>query len=160
MRNGRVATVLAGVALVALVAGCARPTAGGWVSDTIAAALTPVSELSGIWRGTIGQVAGHQYENEARITLRIEEDGAFSATVTPNGGTNNLAKASTLAGTVVTRGNRVTLRNSEGPWSWVTLVRSGNTLYGVAVDPAPEEHVMLKVERDDRQGIGVIGGGR
>jgi hypothetical protein len=152
MRHHRFATGLFAVALVALVAGCAAPSASLYESDTGAAGPAPASELSGSWHGTFGWVGAYHYEDEARITLRIEEDGTFTATVTRNGGTNNLAKTTTWAGTTVTRGNRVTLRNSKGPWGWVTLVRSrnGNVLYGVASDPATEANVMLKIERDGR----------
>ena len=150
MSHHRFATGLSAVALLVLVAGCAGPNAGLFESDTGAAAPAPPSELRGAWHGTFGWVGANFYEDEARIILRIEEDGTFSATVTRNGGANNLAKATTWAGTAVTSGNRVTLRNSKGPWGWVTLVRSrnGNVLYGVASDPATEANVMLKIERD------------
>jgi hypothetical protein len=151
MYHRRVATRLSGVALVALVGG-AGPSASSLASGPVATASARASELSGAWHGSFGWVGAYFYEDEARITLRIEEDGAFTATITPNGGTNNLAKASTWSGTVVTKGNRVTVRNSEGPWPWVTLVRSGNTLYGVATDPATQANVMLKFERDGSQG--------
>jgi len=141
---------IAGVALVALVAGCAEPSAGFFASRAVATDLAPASDLIGTWHGTLGQVRADQYEDEALITLRIEQDGTFTATVTPNRGTNNLAKPAKLAGTVVTRGSRVTLRNEESSWPWVTLVRTrdGKVLYGVANDPASETNVMLKFERD------------
>jgi len=151
MRCRRLVTALSVVALVALVTGCAGPNASSLASDTVSAAPASAGDLGGTWRGTLGWVGGHQYEDEALITLRIGNDGRFTGTVTPNRGTNNLARASSWAGTVVSRGNRVTLRNSEGPWTWLTLVRSGNTLYGVAGDPAAEANVMLKFERDDRR---------
>jgi len=139
MKHRIFAAVLSGVAPVVLMAGCVGP-----------GVLARSSDLSGIWHGTLGEVGANQYEVEAVINLRIEDDGTFSATVAPNRGTNNLAKASRWSGTVVTRGNRVTLQNSEGPWPWVTLVRTGdgNVLYGVANDPGSESHVMLKFERD------------
>lgn len=57
-----------------------------------------------------------------------------------------LRACSALSGTVVTHGNRVTLQNTWGPWTSITLVHSGNTLYGVAVDPAFEANVMLKLD--------------
>jgi hypothetical protein len=56
-----------------------------------------------------------------------------------------------LSGTLVANGNRVTLRNAQGPWTWLTLVRSGDTLYGVASDPAFEANVMMKLDRDVRR---------
>jgi hypothetical protein len=50
----------------------------------------------------------------------------------------------------VTSGNRVTLRNTEGPWPWIVLHRSGNgVLYGIANDPAIAAPVMIKFERGD-----------
>jgi len=130
----------AGVALVVLMAGCAG-------------ALARSSDPRGTWHGTLGEVGAHQYEVEALITLQIADDGTFAATVTPNRGANNLAKASRWSGTVVASGNRVTLRNSEGPWPWVTLARSrdGNVLYGVASDPGSLSHVMLRFDREGSQ---------
>jgi len=141
---------IVGVALVVLVAGCAEPGAGFFASRSVATDLVPASDLIGTWHGTLGQVRADQYEDEALITLRIEQDGTFTATVTPNRGANNLAKPAKLAGTVVTRDNRVTLRNEESSWPWLTLVRTrdGKVLYGVANDPASEANVMLKFERD------------
>jgi hypothetical protein len=134
--------MLPAVVLVVLMAGCAAP-----------GALARSSDLTGTWHGTLGQVSADQYIDEALITLQIKEDGTFSAVVTPNRGANNLAKASRWSGTVVTKGNRVTLRNTEGPWTWVTLVqsRNGDVLYGVANDPAAEVNVMLKFDRDGAQ---------
>jgi len=145
-------TFVAGLSIVAmltLVAGCAGLS--GTSSAPGPAALDAGSELKGTWRGTLGWVGAHQYGGESRLTLQIKEDGTFTATVTPNRGTNNLAHASTLSGTVVNNGNRVTLRNSQGPWSWLTLVRSGDTLYGVANDPAFEANVLLSVRREGGQ---------
>jgi len=134
------------VAMALLLAGCAGPSSSG---APIAAAVVAASHLSGTWNGTFGQLSASLYEDEGRCILRIKEDGTFTATVTPNGGTNNLAKASTWAGTVVPDGQRVTLRNSTGPWPWIILTRSGsNTLYGVATDPATEAPVMMEFERE------------
>jgi len=139
-----------GPALILLVTGCATPGVGLIASRPVASDLVPGSGLIGTWHGTLGQVRADQYEDEALLALSIEPDGTFTATVTPNRGANNLAKPSKLAGTVVARGNRVTLRNEEGPWPWLTLVRTrdGKVLYGVANDPASETNVMLKLERD------------
>src|SRR5438093_1184428 len=82
MSHHRFATGLSAVALLVLVAGCAGPNAGLYESDTGAAGPAPASELSGAWHGTFGWVGANFYEDEARIILRIEEDGTFSATVT------------------------------------------------------------------------------
>ena len=150
MTNRTLASAFCSLALAVFLTGCATPGSGLFASVPVASDLVPDSGLIGTWHGTLGQVRADQYEDEALLTLRIEPDGRFTATVTPNRGTNNLAKPSKLAGTVVSRGNRVTLRNEEGPWPWLTLVRTrdGKVLYGVANDPASETNVMLKLERD------------
>jgi hypothetical protein len=141
---------LSTVVMVWLVAGCAG--LGEFSAATSPAALNAVSELQGKWTGTSGWVGAPWYIGESILTLHIREDGTFTASVKPNGGANNLAKPSTLSGTVVANGNRVTLRNTEGPWTWLTLVRSGNTLYGVAADPAFEANVMLRLDRETARG--------
>lgn len=141
MSHRRFAAGLLGVVLVALTAGCAETDA-----------LARSGDLGGTWHGTYGWVGADLYDDEARVALQIREDGTFSATVTPNGGGNNLAKPTTWSGTVVARENRVTLR-TNGSWGWLTLVRTdgGDILYGVAHDPATESRVMLKFDRDGGQ---------
>ena len=89
--------------------------------------------------------------DEADCTIQIKEDRTFTAVCRPSkAGTNNLAKASTWSGTVVTSRNRVTLRTSQE--AWVTLIRSGNTLYGVAEDPLVEGTIMMRFEREGSTG--------
>jgi hypothetical protein len=124
--------VPAAIALVVLVVGCAGPTTSS-ASSPATSALAPPSELAGTWAGTFGMVAADARLDEGRCVVQITEDQTFTATCGRNGGANNVAKASTWSGKVVTRGNRITFRTAQGPW--VTLVRSGNTLYGVANDP-------------------------
>ena len=137
----------AGLVVVALVAGCAGSRSSS--SDVGAAAVAPAADLSGKWNGSFGQVAASLYEDESKGVLQINPDGTFTATVTRGPGTNNLAKPSTWSGIVVTNGDRVTLQNSQGPWPWIILRRSGDhTLYGVATDPAIGAPVMIKFERD------------
>jgi hypothetical protein len=144
MLHRRVAHLTAVLATVAFIAGCAGVRSG---SD-LAAAVAPPGDLSGTWYGTFGQVGAALYEGESNSVLRINPDGTFTATVTRGVGTNNLAKAATLAGTVAIHGERVTLRNSQGSWPWVTLTRSGDdVLYGLATDPAIQAPVTIKFER-------------
>jgi hypothetical protein len=140
--------VVSAMASLALVAGCAGSTArmGSRASGPVSAALAP-AELSGTWHGSFGQVAASFYMDEGNCILQIKEDGTFTEIVRPAKlGTNNLAKASTWSGTVVTSGNRVTLRSSQG--LSVTLIRSGNSLYGVAQDPLVEVTIAMKFQRE------------
>jgi len=104
MSHHRFATGLFGSHCFVLVAGCAGPNAASLASNPVATDLARASGLAGTWHGDFGWIGASFYEDETRITLRIEEDGTFTAIVTRNGGANNLAKATTWSGTVVTRG--------------------------------------------------------
>jgi len=120
---------------------------------TSPAAFSAVSELQGT-RGRAprgGSVTGFTSASRSSpcTSAKMEHSGLLAS---PNGGANNVAKRSTLSGTVVANGNRVTLQNTEGPWTWLTLVRSKNTLYGVVVDPAFEGNVMLRLDRESARG--------
>ena len=143
----RMVVAMPAVALiVALAAGCAGPTSHA--SDSASAAIPPPSDVAGTWSGTFGWVGGWHYVDEGKVTLQIKEDGRFTATVERNGATNNLAKPATWAGTVVTRGNGVTLKNSGGSWPSLQLRRAGsNVLYGLGNDPAIEGPVMMRFDR-------------
>jgi hypothetical protein len=58
---------------------------------------------------------------------------------------NNLAKPVTWSGTVVRSGNRIVLRSSQE--QWISLSRSGDTLYGGLEDPVVEAVVTLTLKR-------------
>ena len=69
-------TSIAGVALVALVAGCAEPSAGFFASRAVATDLAPASDLIGTWHGTLGHVRADQYEDTPdRAGWNIHRDG-------------------------------------------------------------------------------------
>jgi hypothetical protein len=149
----RFAELVPCVVLVALVAGCAGPSAkiASDASGPVAAAFAPASDLTGTWRGSFSQVSALFYIDDGDVVLQIKEDGTFVANVTRSkAGTNNLAKPGTWTGTVARSGNRITLRSSQGPW--VTLVRSGNSLYAVAEDPLVEATIMLRLEHEGSTG--------
>jgi hypothetical protein len=65
---------------------------------------------------------------------------------------NGHAKASSWSGTVAQRGDRVTLRTTQGPAPTLRLARSGGTLYGVVNDPATEWDVLIKLDREGTGG--------
>jgi hypothetical protein len=146
MRHHTPVARLCAVAALTLLSGCAglRPVSPPPGSGS----LQPDSELVGTWAGSLNWIAPSLYDDEANLRLQIREDGTFTATVTPGRAGNNIAKPSSLAGTVVANDKLVTLRNEVGPWPWLTLKRSGGTLYGVANDPAIQSAVMLRFHRD------------
>jgi len=91
------------------------------------------------------------YIDDGDVVLQIREDGTFVARATRSrAGTNNLAKPWTWTGAVARRGNWIILRSSQGPW--LTLVRSGNTLYTVTEDPLVEATIMLRLEHEGSTG--------
>jgi hypothetical protein len=121
-----------------------------------------MSKLSGTWYGTFGWAGASLYTDEGDCILRIKEDGMFTWTVTPSRAANNLAKVWTWSGTAVRSGTRVTFRTSQGPW--VTLIRSGNTLYGQPGVDGPREarqsdNIRLEGEMS-RFRISVVAGSR
>ena len=142
--------VIAGLMLAAgigLAAGCAGPTAGSSASRPDAPGPAAADGISGTWRGSFGLVGASLYTVEGDCVVEIKEDGTFSARIGVRSASNNLAKPSTWSGTVVRRGDWVTFRT---PGPSVTLVRRGNTLYGVASDPFTEETVMIRLDRAGR----------
>jgi hypothetical protein len=132
---------------VATVSGCAGAGAGSGFGlfDRVQAALAPASGLSGTWHGSFSWVSAFFYTDEADCVLRIGDDGTFTETITPGKSANNLAKTEKWSGTIVVRGNQITLRTSQGPS--LTLIRTGDTLYGVAEDPVTEAPIMMRFER-------------
>src|SRR6266511_2690948 len=73
---------------------------------------------------------------QGRVTIRINDDGTFTATSPTR---------PEVSGTVGVRGNRVIFQNSKG--ARTTLMRSGNTLYGVTEDLATEAHVSIRLDK-------------
>ena len=146
MRHHTLIARLCALAALTLLSGCAG--LGPVSPPPGSGALQPDGELVGTWTGSLNWVGASLYTNEANLRLQIRDDGTFAATVTPRKTANNLAKASSLAGTVVANEKLVTLRNETGPWPWLTLVRSGDMLYGVVNDPAIQSAVMVRFHRE------------
>ena len=140
---------MAGVALLALT-GCGGPTSRTSFAMSALAASSTAGDLQGVWRGSFNEVEAVLYEDDADCMLQILGDGTFFARVTPGPGTNNLAKPRTWSGVVEERGNRVILKSFRGPW--LTLMRSGDRLYGVTDDPIAEVPIALRLEREGARG--------
>jgi hypothetical protein len=137
--------LLAIVPLIILAAGCAGHDAGaGSASDPSALVPSPVTWLSGTWRGIYSEVASHRTGTPLHgdMVLRINEDGTFTATS---------ARRPQRTGTVTATGRRVILNSAE-TGSRVTLMRSGNTLYGVVFDELTGATIAIQLDRIDQPG--------
>lgn len=144
-------TFFTSVVLVALVSGCAGPSArlNTFPGDQVPAAFTE-NQLAGTWRGSFSQLVASLYQVEGDCVLRISPEGTFTATITrAKLGTNNLAKPETFSGTVVSRGNRLTLVTAQGPR--LTLMRRGDSLYTVAEDPVVEAPIAISLQHERSQ---------
>lgn len=141
MLHKRFAAVVIVSALAALIAGCAGPRA-----SSVASRPGARSELTGIWRGSFAWVGAHFYTAEGNCIIQVADDGTFTWTATPARVGNNLSRGWNWSGTAIRNGNHVTFRASEGPWA--TLVRSGDTLYGVMRDPTADAVIMIQLERE------------
>jgi hypothetical protein len=146
------------LAVLVLLTGCARPSARGDASG--ASALPAARELSGTWHGSYWNLPiGNSYGDDADCTLQIKDDATFTAKCTRVAwGANNIARPSSWSGRVATKGNRVILQDSGGPWPWIVLKRSGNdTLYGVTLDPQVGATVEIEFEREPNTAAGAAG---
>src|SRR5262249_20787814 len=141
-------TVLATLMLVALASGCAGAgvSPGSYSRDQVPAKFVE-NRFAGTWRGSFSQLAASLYEDEGNCVLQVRPDGTFTATISKAKlGTNNLAKAESFSGTVVPRGNRVTLVTAQGPRP--TLMRRSDSLYTVAEDPAVEALIAMSLRHE------------
>jgi hypothetical protein len=123
-RPRTLASGLIGVALAALIAGCAGPTVGS-------AAVTPAVFDEGI------------------IVLQIREDRSFTVTVTPTEAANNIAKPGSWSGIVSEEHGPVVLHATKGALPVFSSLRRSRVgeLYGVANDPASGGDIGFKFER-------------
>jgi hypothetical protein len=150
MWHRTVGPALFGVVLVALIAGCAGPSAGPSM-------LTPAAstaDLVGTWNGLFWWLGGNYREDEGTLLLQIKEDGTFTVTMRPTPAANNIAKPTSWSGTVSQSGGRVVFHLSNGVWpAWSSLARSrsGDTLYGDANDPATGADIQITFVRAGRE---------
>jgi hypothetical protein len=118
MVHRRIVTLAAAVALIVLGAGVAPSRA-----QSVGAPSANAGELSGSWRGWFNIVGGDA-DRQGDLTLDIKDDATYTMAWTRKGTTSN------ESGAIVSNGGRVTLRNASG--QQMTLVRNGDTLYGMS----------------------------
>jgi hypothetical protein len=119
MIQRRIVMFTTAVALIVLGAG-----AGPSLAQPAAAPSASASELSGNWRGWFNIVGGDA-DRQGDLTLEIKDDATYTMIW------NRKGAASNESGRVISaNGSRVSLRNASG--QQMTLVRNGNTLYGLS----------------------------
>jgi hypothetical protein len=139
MRRRTLGIALTALTLGSLIAGCA----GVGVGASTSGPASPSGDLAGSWRGVFWWLGGSYWADEGTCLLRIERDGTFTVSITPTAAANNLAKPGRWSGTVAERGRLVVF--SHGRWS--SLIRSGDTMYGVANDPTTGADIEIALRR-------------
>ena len=128
MNSHAVSSLIGGVALTVLVSACAGPSARG---DSGA--------LAGTWHGAfVHGGADYTSPSKADLTLQVKEDSTY---------TFRWGSRAETTGTVADQGNRVILDDSSG--SRITLMRSGDTLYGVMKDTATGRAATMGLTKDE-----------
>ena len=135
---------VASVALIAL-SGCATHSQSYGVAQSTESDVRPSalpSDLVGTWHVAYVPVGSDAGGGNAfgSATLVIKDDGTYTAIDRRKGSTR------TFSGVVVANGRTITLRTSTG--RWVSLMRRGGMLYGVALDQVSGYRILISVEKD------------
>jgi hypothetical protein len=128
---------LAFAALTVFAAGCAGARSDQAGTSTMAGALPSASavDLAGTWRGSFSEVGASSGLVHGNIEYAIGNDGTYTTTwVTHMAAGSSRGGRREMSGRVAARGNRVMFTDASG--AQMVLTRQGNTLYGVALDPA------------------------
>jgi hypothetical protein len=135
---------IASVALIAL-SGCATHSQSYGVAQSTESDVRPSalpSDLVGTWHVLYAPVGSDASGGNAfgSATLVIKDDGTYTAIDRRKGSTR------TFSGVVVANGRTITLRTSTG--RWVSLMRRGGMLYGVAPDQVSGHRIQISAEED------------
>ena len=136
------------IALIALLPACAteKSTTVARLTESDAVRSTLPHDLIGTWTGTFGPAAegGGGGGKSGHLTLEIKDDASYRLISTGQGG----AGAGTTAdsGVVVANGRGITLKSSSG--HWISLMRSGDALYGVIPHLSRGYTIHMSVEKD------------
>lgn len=140
---------LLAAALTALAAGCAtqNPRATARLTESDASPSSAAPTLTGTWRGWFAQV-GSDGHVTGDMTLVIKDDATYKLISTRWGRGDVGGRPSNDSGVVVVNDRSVTLKSSSGA-QWMTLMRKGDTLYGVT--RASSGHtIQIDMERTSR----------
>jgi len=132
-------------ALIALPTGCSTRESGtiaGLATASDASPSATQSKLDGTWRGWFVQT-GSDGHVDGDVTLLIKDDATYRM-ISKRRGRGDIGGASNESGVVVSNGRSVTLKSSSGQWT--SLVRKGDTLYGV-IKGSSGHTLQISVER-------------
>src|SRR5262245_23667119 len=141
MDTHRVLTGITTALFSAIILGCAGPAANpglGSENGSLAPALT--TGLCGTWQGEFSYIGSDHQSSPGSLDLMLEVSG--DSTYTLKWGNHRPS-----TGTVIARENRLILEDESG--SRITLVRSGDTLYGVTKDQVDGRPTMLNLAKQD-----------
>ena len=127
--------------LSVMVLGCAGPTTEKSVgfADATASPSVPTS-LCGTWQGSFWYVAGDHTSSGGSLALTLQVAGDSTYTL-------KRGNRPASSGTVASEGNRVILQEASG--ARVTLVRSGDKLYGLTKDDLNGRTTMLNLDKQE-----------
>jgi hypothetical protein len=149
MRQRRVVTLLASTALLALTPGCAtqNPSAAVSPTDSEASSAAVAGKLTGTWHGWFTYVGGSDGHETGDMTLVIKDDATYKL-ISTRWGRADVRGAGNDSGVVVANDRSVTLKSSSGA-QWITLMRKGDTLYGVT-RASSGRTIQIDMERTSR----------
>jgi len=128
MMSHGVSSLFTGIALTMLVSACAGPlTQAG------------PARLPGIWQGSFAHPgADYTSPSKADLTLQVRDDSSY---------TLKWGTRAESTGTIAAQGNRIVLNDSSG--TQVTLMRSGDRLYGVMKDIGTGRAVVMNLAKEE-----------
>ncbi len=128
MMSHRVSSLLGSIALTVLVAACAGPTTQAGPGG-----------LPGMWHGSfLHPGADYTSPSRADLTLQVNPDSTY---------TFKWGTRAETTGTIAAQGNRVILNDSSG--TQITLMRSGDALYGVMKDTSTGRATTMNLAKDE-----------
>jgi hypothetical protein len=132
----RIVTAITVAFLGMLILGCAGTATETGASSAAASA----AALCGTWHGSFGYSGDDNLSSwgSSGLTLQVGKDSTYAL---------KWGDRPASLGTVAERGNRVILDDASG--SQITLVHSGDTLYGVTRDSASGRPAVMSLEKQE-----------
>jgi len=141
MATHRVPTGITTALFSVIVLGCAGPAAKiGAGRENVGAAPALTTALCGTWQGQFSYIGSDLQSSTGSSDIVLEVSGDSSYTL--KWGNNRPSR-----GTVTAQGNRLVFDDESG--SRITLVHSGDTLYGVMKDQEDGRPTMMSLAKQE-----------